>query len=440
MVYVDDGILLEPKIGPRPEQSAACWEGGAHLFLGVTSISEKKKLVDGMWATDLVLLGYHVNLAADSIALPGPKILSAFHLIHQPVFDAGNVALDLHALQELRGCVNHWLPAGRVWRWLVEPVNGLLSFADNTLVWISCADMHRWWAFWNVILFLRDLASDAKLWSSLFIGVFSELLGIVRELSLPKPGRQCIWFSGDATTTRIGGINWDNRTYFALGPQPFLVEFMPPGRTEAHINEHEFLTEILCTVLRGTDDQCLLLLGVADNSTSNMWFAKGRARRGLGLRLTRAFHRWVISKAFRYASFYCRSERDIDADFISRATEDELRTWESANAMTRTDPLSVWLDFCTDSRMHYDIITSLAPEPTLHYCSNTPSIKVGSIVEWQPSGYTLCRSADECGFNAAWIAPRHSTMARIPQNIGLCGYSSGPIPLMGGLAKDIREA
>ena len=194
--------------------SVLCWERGSHLFLGVTAISEKKKKSDGMWPTDLLLLGYQVNLKDDSMALPEPKILAASNLIHLPVFDYGNLALDLHALQELRGCLNHWSPAVRVWRWLVEPVNGLLSFADNTLVWIRCADMHRWWAFWNVICFLRDLASGAELWQSLFVGVFSELLGVIGELSFPKQDRRCVWFSGDAANTRIGGINWDNRTYF----------------------------------------------------------------------------------------------------------------------------------------------------------------------------------------------------------------------------------
>ena len=100
--------------------------------------------------------------------------------------------------------------------------------------------------------------------------MFSELIGVVRELSLPQPGRRCVWFSGDATTSRIGGINWDARTYFAVDHQPYLVDYLLIGRAEAQINEHEFLTEILRTVLRGTEDSSLLSIGVADNSTSNM--------------------------------------------------------------------------------------------------------------------------------------------------------------------------
>ena len=386
-----------------------------------------------------MLLGYYVDLNKDSAALPEPKVLSAFNSIRLPVFDTGDLALDLHALRELRGCANHWLPAGRVWRWLVEPVNGLLAHADNTLMWIRCVDMHRWWAFWNVITFLRELSLETTVWQSLFIGVFSELLGLVRELSYPQPARRCVWFSGDATTTRIGGINWDNRTYFALNPQPFLVEFMPAGRTEAHINEREFLKGILRTVLWGADDRSLLLLGVTDNSTSNMWFTKGRARRGVGLRLTRAFHRWVISQSFRYGPFYCRSEHNISADFTSRASEEELLTWEATHDMTRIDPTAEWLDFCRPSQIQTDTTLCAAPEPALA-TPVTPLNKVGVVVEWQPSGYTLCRGAEECGFHTAWISPRHSTMARAPQSVGLTEYTDGPIDLLGGLAKDLREA
>ena len=215
---------------------------------------------------------------------------------------------------------------------------------------------------------------------------------------------------------------------------------MPSGRTDAHINEHEFLTEILRTVLWGADDQCLMLLGVTDNSTSNMWFAKGRARRGVGLRLTRAFHRWMITESFRYGPFYCRSERNIAADYISRASGEELLVWESAHAMTRIDPTTCRTDFCLESKIRSDIVPAIAPEPTwTPHVIATPQ-GVGLVVGWQPSGFTLCRSAHECGFRSAWIASRHSTLARIPQNYGISEYLSGAISPMGGLAKDLYEA
>ena len=160
------------------------------------------------------------------------------------------------------------------------------------MVWVRCADIHRRYSFWGVIVFLRDITKDADARRSLFSGVFSELVGLPRELTHPQVSRRCVWFSGDATPTRIGGIDWDQRTYFAVGHYEVLRGFPPSGRETAHISENEFLAEIPRTVLWGETEASLLLLGVTDNTTANMWFSKGRARRGVGLRLTRAFHRW----------------------------------------------------------------------------------------------------------------------------------------------------
>ena len=266
---------------------------------------------------------------------------------------------------------------------------------------------------------------------------FSELLGLLRELRYPKHDRRCVWFSGDAATTRIGGISWDTRTYFALGPLPVLREFMPAGLDTPHIDENEFLTEILRTVLRGEAEASLLLLGVTDNTTSNMWFAKGRSRRGVGLRLTRAFHRWTMARPFRYGSFYCRSERNVDADFVSRASDEELLTWETTQAITRVDPTAAWSQFRQASLIHSHVSSSPALEPQV--TAPIPANQNGLIVEWKPSGSTLCHCASERGFRTAWISPRCSPIARIPHGVGLFEHVSGPVTMLGGLSKDLYE-
>ena len=172
LIFVDGGMFLEPNIGTRPAQSVACFEHGARLLLGDSAISEKKLKLEGEWTQELLLLGYHVNLAMDTITMPGPKLIAAYHLIHLNIFDHGNMTLDLHSAQELRGSMNHWPPAGRLWKWLVEPANGLLGQTNNSLIWIRCPDIHRWAAFWNVITFLRDLSGDPSIWRSLFTGGF----------------------------------------------------------------------------------------------------------------------------------------------------------------------------------------------------------------------------------------------------------------------------
>ena len=127
----------------------------------------------------------------------------------------------------------------------------------------------------------------------------------------------------------------------------------------------------------------------------------------------------MISQSFRYSSFYCRSEHNMATGYISRASEAELLAWGSENGMTRIDPSEAWGQFCAITLLQHDRVVSIGPEPTLNLKALSKEQKIGMIVEWQPSGYTLCRGAEECGFNTTWISPRHSMMARIPKSLGV---------------------
>ena len=53
-----------------------------------------------------------------------------------------------------------------------------------------------------------------------------------------------------------------------MGHLSLLRDFLPIGRGEAHIDENEFLTEILRTVLWGEVEESLLLFGITDNATA----------------------------------------------------------------------------------------------------------------------------------------------------------------------------
>ena len=96
-------MCLEVKIGDRPQISAEVWGIGARLFFGPTGISLEKLEPGGRWATDLLLLGAHVDLNADLVALLNPKIAGASNLINGKVFDRGNCVVSLHDIQESRG-------------------------------------------------------------------------------------------------------------------------------------------------------------------------------------------------------------------------------------------------------------------------------------------------------------------------------------------------
>ena len=55
-------------------------------------------------------------------------------------------------------------------------------------------DPDKWNSFWNAVQFMREIASGESNWEVLFAGVFSEIVGIAQELSLPDIDRRADWF------------------------------------------------------------------------------------------------------------------------------------------------------------------------------------------------------------------------------------------------------
>ena len=103
---------------------------------------------------------------------------------------------------------------------------------------------------------------------------FSEMVGIQRELAAPAPSRTFLWFSGDATPGCVGWANWASREFF-VEHADFSLPALPPNRSTDHINEVEFLTEIMRTVTWTFDHDYLAICGITDNSTSNIGIPMG---------------------------------------------------------------------------------------------------------------------------------------------------------------------
>ena len=137
----------------------------------------------------------------------------------------------------------------------------------------------------------------------------------------------------------------ETRGYFYCSPGGCVAPFLPPGRTDAHIDEIEFLAEVVCAVIWVGDVANLVLFGITDNSRANMRIAKGHAKKGAGLRLARAFRHWVIRSQFRYISPYCRSERNSPSGFLPRASVGEITDWADRNGLTRVLEFPKWGEF-----------------------------------------------------------------------------------------------
>ena len=172
----------------------------------------------------------------------------------------------------------------------------------------------------------------------------------------------------------------------------------------------------------------LVICGIADNSVSNMWYLKGKARSGAGLQLTRTFHRWLIEQCARLYSFYCRPDHNLTADFLSRSDASEIHQWALGNAMARIDPRENGIFF-----------TSAIHSPWPSWENNTPinlpfTADKFQVVEWQPGPYTVCQAGLNNGARFSWIGPRHTRISRLLPHYR-SEFTSGPIHFIGGVAK-----
>ena len=193
----------------------------------------------------------------------------------------------------------------------------MLGYADSMGLWVRRNDPDKWHAFWNDVAFMREIVEDSDNWEVLFAGVFSEIVGIARELTLPDLKREVSWFSADATPDSIGGINWQKRQFFAPDPSEYILPLCPPNRSQGHISEVEFVVEVLRTVLRSENSRSLVVCGLTDNMCSDSWIIAGKAKSGVALNLARTFYKWLLRQNFRLFSFYVRSEHNVSADFFT---------------------------------------------------------------------------------------------------------------------------
>ena len=52
------------------------------------------------------------------------------------VLNLGDFALYLHSFKELWGRIDRWPYTGRIWKWMADPANQLISYVDRNRVWI----------------------------------------------------------------------------------------------------------------------------------------------------------------------------------------------------------------------------------------------------------------------------------------------------------------
>ena len=105
---MDDGVLVEPRLGVRPWAASATFEEGLRILLGRMALNVKKLAEEGAFDTKALLWGLGYDTEAGTCQLPEQILLKGAHLLTEPCFDPGNRAILLIELQRFRGNATYW--------------------------------------------------------------------------------------------------------------------------------------------------------------------------------------------------------------------------------------------------------------------------------------------------------------------------------------------
>ena len=93
---------------------------------------------------------------------------------------------------------------------------------------------------------LRNLPSDDTVWKDLFNGALLDLLPPKVRFAGPRMRENIMWFSGDATLTRVSCVNWNAKEFLCMPVSDLLDSFMPKHQQGLII---ELLSMILSSVI-----------------------------------------------------------------------------------------------------------------------------------------------------------------------------------------------
>ena len=89
-----------------------------------------------------------------TIKMPGAKICGARELINGPVSQPDNRIIPVGKVQIPRGLINRWDGANRFWKYMADPPDAPLGYADGTNASVRCESDQMRIAVWNLVRFL----------------------------------------------------------------------------------------------------------------------------------------------------------------------------------------------------------------------------------------------------------------------------------------------
>ena len=272
-------MIAEVMFPQRLDQTASAWEHCCRTVLGMYSVSEKKKRIEGAWAEAAILLGFHVYVQTKRIRQPDAGVEVAMATISKPAFNAGGTVILLNSMRGRRGLFTHYTNCNQVWRTFAVPLDALLDYPDESSLWARCADSELWHSFWNMIAFLRNIMAKHNERKALFEGSLLDLPPDPVRLSGPSIRERVFWFSGDAALTRVSRINWSKRGFICCLVIDLLDHFTPRHQKSIIIADIDLLPLVISVVIWAISGEGIVHIVVTDNINSISWMDRRKAKR-----------------------------------------------------------------------------------------------------------------------------------------------------------------
>jgi len=210
---MDDGVVVEAMVGVRPWLSLDQLDHSMMQVWGPDCVHEEKKLEEGTPESMQLLWGLEMDVNALWVGLPAPKCVKASYLLATPQLQSGRRDVPLKLCQELRGSGEFWSVAQPALKPELAVIDRMMSGAayqtgraGPTGTPEQCEAA---WLDWDRLLeLLRVMFDDPLQWRSTFGAAFARMLTVEEQLALPD--QRVWWVGGDATTERLGALDWGN--------------------------------------------------------------------------------------------------------------------------------------------------------------------------------------------------------------------------------------
>ena len=264
-----------------------------------------------------------------------------------------------------------------------------------------------------MIEFARRILGSTAGVGSLFSGSFRDLLPGHIRMSGPAIRERILWFSGDATLTRVSGINWTTKEFICCPVSGLLDPFLPRHHQSIIIADIELLSLVISSVVCGETGEGIIHIEATDNSNATSWMSRKRAKRGIALNLLSTFSKRTITMRLRLVFLYSRTYQNVSADALTRNSVGQIEDWALGEGFARVEIPAIWEKFCK----------SVDPDELSRGCTpvcfSPRSDLLLSAVEWNPISYQVCETMRKFGIQPYQACTRHRFVEDIAVSYGI---------------------